>query len=120
MYYDLKVGSVFLSMNQRADQPWRRDIIVGLRDGTGRRMHIATSGAPTSDFHDTWFARDIDDNVLILNGSATISNASQLLSNCIPNVLTGFQHPEKPLSWNVGGLDSFVLSQRKIQWQNKI
>ena len=111
MYYDIKTGSVFMSMNQREHQPWRRDIILGSRDGTWK-MHFATSGAAVAEFHDTWFAR-VQENIVVLNGSETTENTSQLLSNCIPDTLKGFQHPERPLSWNVGSLDSFFLSQKK-------
>jgi len=112
MYNNIRIGSVFLSMNRREHQPWRRDIIAGDTDGTWK-MHLATSGALTSEFHDTWFATDREHNALILNGNEVTENTSQLLSNCIPDILGEFQHPEQPLSWNVGSLDSFFLSQRK-------
>lgn len=101
-----------MSMNQREHQPWRRDIVMGSRDGTWK-THLALSGSATSEFHDTWFARDTD-NLIVLNGSEITNNTSQLLSNCIPDILKEFQHPERPLSWNVGSLDSFFLSQRKF------
>jgi len=111
MYYDIKIGSIFLSMNQRENQPWRRDIIAGSRDGKWK-MHIATSGSETCEFHETFFAR-VQNNVVVLNGSETTNNTSQLLLDCIPDTLREFQHPEQPLSWNVGSLDSFFLSQKK-------
>jgi len=116
MYKTIKEGEVFISMNHREHEPWRRDIIVGDKDGTWK-MHLATSGALTSEFHDTWFATDREHNPIILNGSELTNNTSQLLSNCIPNILTGFQHPLQPLSWNVGSLDSFFSLQRKFLQQ---
>ncbi|MCX6750892.1 MAG: hypothetical protein NTZ83_05520 [Candidatus Pacearchaeota archaeon] len=111
MYYDIKIGSIFLSMNQREHQPWRRDIIVGSIDGNWK-MHLATSGSATAEFHPLWFAR-VQDNILILNQNETTKNTSQLLSDCIPDILKVFQHPEQPLSLNVGSLDSFFLLQKK-------
>lgn len=115
MYQDIKIGSIFMSMNHRENQPWRRDLIIGSIDGTWK-MHLATSGALTSEFHDTWFAR-VQDSVLVLNGSRTTENTSQLLLDCTPDILKVFQHPEQPLFWNVGSLDSFVLSQKKLPQQ---
>jgi len=43
MYYTIKSGSIFLSMNHRENQPWRRDIIIGSTDGEWK-THLATSG----------------------------------------------------------------------------
>jgi len=112
MYYDIRNGSIFLSMNQRENQPWRRDIIVGDLEGNWK-MHLATSGALTSEFHPLWFATDKEHNPIILNGNELTKNTSQLLSDCIPDILKVFQHPEQPLSLNVGSLDSFFLLQKK-------
>ena len=117
MYYTVKIDSVFMSMKQREDQPWRRDIIAGVRDGTGRHMHLALSGAITSEFHETWFAHDVDSNVIVEAGGFAVDNAPKLLLDCIPSTLREFQHPGQPLSWNVGSLDSFFLSQRKFLQQ---
>jgi len=111
MYYTIKNDSIFLSMNHRENQPWRRDIIIGSTDGTWK-THLATSGSAISEFHPLWFAR-VQDNVFILNQNEITKNTSQLLSDCIPDILRVFQHTEQPLFWNVGSLDSFFLSQKK-------
>ena len=111
MVKSIRIGSDFLSVNQPKSQPWRRDIICGPADGTGRRLHLATSGAAV--IADTWYLRDINENEIVKNGSELTNNTSQLLSDCIPNILRGFQHPERPLSWNVGSLDSFFSSRKK-------
>ena len=114
MYYDVRTGSLFLSMNHKENQPWRRDLIVGTIDGNWK-LHPALSGHfPVGDaiMADTWFARE-QENIMVLNGSVTPNNTSQSLLDCIPDILRGFQHPEQPLFWNVGSLDSFFSSQRK-------
>ena len=103
MYYNTKIGSIFMSMNQRETQPWRRDIILGSTDGTWK-MHLATSGSATAEFHPLWFAR-VQENVVVLDGNETNSDASRLLSSFMPEPLRVFQHPERPLSLNVSGLD---------------
>lgn len=115
MYYTIKEGSIFLSMNHRENQPWRRDIIVGSTDGAWK-THLATSGSVTCEFHPLWFAR-AQDNVFILNQNELTKNTSQLLSNCIPDILREFQHPEQPLFLNVNNLDFFFLSQKKFLQQ---
>jgi len=116
MYKDIRIGSTFISMNQRVDQPWRRDIIAGDTEGEWK-MHLATSGALTSEFHETWFATDKEHIPIVLNGSKLTMNTSQLLSDCIPEPLKEFQHPLQPLSWNVGSLDAFFSSQKKFLQQ---
>ena len=108
----IKIGSEFVSMTHPQDEPWLRNVYWGLRDGTGRRLHLVMSGAVLAD---TWYLRDIEDNEIIKNGSELTKNTSQLLSNCIPTPLKEFQHPEKPLFWNVGSLDSFFSSQKKLK-----
>jgi len=116
MYKRIKIGPTFIAMNQRENQPWRRDIVAGGLDGKWK-MHLATSGAVTAEIHDTWFATDKEHNPLVLNGSELTMNTSQLLSDCMPEPLKEFQHPLQPLSWNVGSLDAFFSSQKKSPQQ---
>lgn len=116
MYKTIKEEDMFISMNHREHQPWRRDIIAGDINGTWK-MHFATSGAMTAEIHPLWFATDREHNPLILNGNELTKNTSQLLSDCMPDTLIKFQHPEQLLSLNVGSLDSFFLSQRKFPLQ---
>jgi len=85
MYKTIKEGETFISMNQREHQPWRRDIIAGSVDGSWK-MHLATSGAVTAEVHPLWFAR-VQKDVLVLDGVETVTNTSQLLSDCMPEPL---------------------------------
>ena len=107
----IKIGSEFISMTQPEDKLWIRNIYHGIRDRTGRHLHLVISGGAA--IAETWYLRDMDDNVIIENGSEVTNNASQLLLDCIPEPLKELQHPEQPLSWNVGSLDSFFSLQKK-------
>lgn len=111
MSNSIKIGSKFISMTKPINKPWIRNIYWGFIDGNCSHGHLATSGALL--LSETWYVRDIKHNEIIKNGSELTNNTSQLLSNCIPDILKEFQYPEQPLSWNVGSLDSFFLSQKK-------
>lgn len=116
----VKIGEEFVSVTYPKSKPWMREIYFGQRDGTGNHGHISASGAIVCGdviSAETWYARTPDGTELVKNGSEVINNTSQLLSDCIPNTLKVFQHPEQLLSWNVGSLDSFFLSQRKFLQQ---
>ena len=112
----IKMGSEFISMTKPENKPWLREVYWGMRDGTGRHGHLSLSGSVLVGgvvVAETWYARPMGDIELVKNGSEVTNNTSQLLSDCIPDILREFQHPGKPLSWNVGSLDSFFLSQKK-------
>jgi len=108
----IEIGSEFLSMNRPQDKQWLRNIYFGFRDRTGLHGHLVTSGSEI--VGTTWYLRDINDNEIIKNGSELTNNTFQLLSGCIPNILREFQHPEQPLFWNVGSLDSSFSLQKKL------
>jgi hypothetical protein len=111
----IEIGSEFLSMNRPQDKQWLRNIYWGFTNGTGSHGHLVASGSLIAG---TWYLRDINDNEIIKNGSELTNNTSQLLSDCIPNILRGFQHPEQPLFWNVGSLDSSFSLQKKLPQQS--
>lgn len=120
MSNSIKIGSDFMSITKPQDKLWIRNIYWGPVIGNGIHGHITTSGSVMigeSIVASTWYARTVNNDVLIKNGSELTDNTSQLLLNCIPNTLKEFQHPEQPLFWNVGSLDSFFLSQRKFLQQ---
>ena len=112
MSKNIKIGLEFVSMTQPKDKPWLRNVYWGLRDRISKHAHLSISGSSGS-LAETWYLRDVNDNEIIKNGSELTENTSQLLSESIPNILTGFPHPEKPLCWNVGSLDSFFSLQIK-------
>ncbi len=114
----VNLGSEFISITYPKDKPWIRKIYFGNRDGTGNHGHISASGSIVLEpngtaFAETWFFRDTNNNTIVKNANPLLTNTSQLLSDCIPDILKGFQHPEQSLFWNVGNLDSFFLSQKK-------
>jgi len=118
----IKIGSEFVSIAHPKSKPWMREIYFGERDGTGRHGHISVSGAILVRgviSAETWYARTTDGIELVKNGNELSNNTSQLLSNCIPDILVGAQHPEQLLSWNVGSLDSFCSSQKNGRYQDR-
>ena len=119
----IKIGSEFISMTYPKSKPWMREIYFGGRDGTGKHGHISASGAMVVwevVSAETWYARTIEGIELVKNGSEVTNNASQLLSECIPQPLRELQHPEKPLFWNIGSLDAFFLSLKNLFHNNII
>ena len=120
MGININLGSEFVSVTYPKNKPWMREIYFGLRDGTNNHGHISASGAIVVGeviSAETWYARTPDGIELIKNGSELTMNTFQLLSDCIPNLLTGFQHPSQPLFWNAGSLDSFSSLQKKYPQQ---
>lgn len=110
MGINLNLGSEFISMTCPKSKSWMREIYFGYRDGTGRHGHLSISGS-LAVLAETWYLRDINNNELIKNGNELVSNTSQLLLDCIPNILREFQHSEKHLFWKIGSLDSFFSRQ---------
>lgn len=112
----IRIGSTFIAMTEPEEAPHLRNVYWGSRDGTNAHAHLCLSGSVSIGpvvSAETWYARTPNGLELVKNGSGLMENTSQLLSDCMPNTLKEFQHPEKPLFWNVGSLDSFFLSQRK-------
>ena len=52
----------FVDVNYPKEEPWRTDIYVGPRDGSGSHGHLALSGAAT------WYFRDIKGPEIVKNG----------------------------------------------------
>ena len=116
----IKIGSEFISVTYPKSKPWMREIYFGMRDGTGEHGHISASGAIICGevvSAETWYARTPEGIELVKNGSELVTNTSQLLSDCIPDTLKEFQHPEQPLFWNAGSLDSFSSLQKRFPQQ---
>jgi len=112
----IKVGSEFISITKPKELPHLTNIYFGAIDGTNKHGHIVASGSVLVDgiiSAETYYARTPDQVELIKNGSELTMNTSQLLSDCIPELLKEFQHPLQPLFWNANNLGSFFLSQRK-------
>ncbi len=112
----ITIGSEFLSMTMPIDKPWLRNIYWGLRDGTGNHGHLVASGAiivGSVVSAETWYVRDTNKNEFVKNGSELFLDASKLLSNTLPPTLREFQHPENPLFWNIGSIDSLFLANKK-------
>ena len=114
----INIGSEFISMTNPKNKPWLRNYYWGMKDGSGKHLHLVTSGGIISEngmiiLAATWYLRDISYNVIFKNGSEFTNNTSQLLLSGIPTILKKFQHSGQSLSWDVGSLDLLVLSQRK-------
>lgn len=108
----IETDKEFIAMTEPRNLPWMKRIYWGPRgDGTGRHGHLELSGSP---FCSPLYARDIDRNELIKNGSELVGpEAILLVSEQLPALLRDIQDKERPFSFNVGSLDSIFTSKKE-------
>ena len=111
----IRVGSEFFDITLPIDKPWITNVYWGDINGNSY-AHLILSGAipvgqTRPNLAEIWYFRNVENSPLYKAGSPYLSGAFQLLSNCIPELLKEFQHPESPLLFNVKSLNSFFYSQ---------